>query len=160
MSEEIFCLIEATESPDSAECLGHGPIREAIATMDPKAPLRLAEAAAVCGLKISALRTEARKGRLMVSRIAGKDHTTLADIERMFELCRVIQKEPGCGSDQLAAMQTERSSKPPTSSRTERDKLALDAALMHARKLKEGSPTTSPANTRQAAANVHYLKSR
>ena len=39
---------------------------------------------------------EARKkrGRLVVERIAGKDYTTLANIERMRELCRVEIKAP------------------------------------------------------------------
>jgi hypothetical protein len=37
----------------------------------------------------SGLRKEALRGRLVIERIAGKDFTTLAHIERMRELCRV-----------------------------------------------------------------------
>jgi hypothetical protein len=44
------------------------------------------------------LRREARRGRLVIERIAGKDYTTLACIERMRELCRVKAKAPDCGS--------------------------------------------------------------
>ena len=34
---------------------------------------------------------------LFIERIAGKDYTTLTNIERMRELCRVQVKVPGCG---------------------------------------------------------------
>ena len=64
----------------------------------------LAEVARVSGLSLSALRTEARKGTLAVARIAGKDFTTLADIERMVETCRVAVKAPTYGSDQPGAV--------------------------------------------------------
>ena len=60
---------------------------------DPDMPLRLDDAAKHSGLPVSALRTEKRKGRLAVARIAGKDFTTLADIQRMFDLCREQAKE-------------------------------------------------------------------
>jgi hypothetical protein len=39
----------------------------------------------------SGLRREAARGRLVIERIAGKDYTTLANIERMREQCRVEQ---------------------------------------------------------------------
>ena len=38
----------------------------------------------------------------MIERIAGKDYTTLANIERMRELCRVEVKVPDCGSESAA----------------------------------------------------------
>lgn len=41
------------------------------------------------GMTISALRTEARKGRLDVMRIAGKDWTTARAIKEMMDRCRV-----------------------------------------------------------------------
>jgi hypothetical protein len=41
-------------------------------------PLRLVDAAALFGLSASALRTEARHGRLVISRVAGKDFVTKA----------------------------------------------------------------------------------
>ena len=61
-ADEIFCLIATGEAPDGAECLGYLPKRPAIADMDPNAPMRLAEAAAVYGFPVAALRTEVRKG--------------------------------------------------------------------------------------------------
>ena len=68
----------------------------------PETPLRLSVAAALAfpdgSMTASGLRREAARGRLVVERIAGKDYTTLANIERMRELCRVEAKVPGCGS--------------------------------------------------------------
>ncbi|WP_238193793.1 excisionase [Methylobacterium frigidaeris] len=61
------------------------------------APLRLADAARLAfpagGMTAASLRREAAKGRLSIERIAGKDFTTLAAIERMRELCRLPPKE-------------------------------------------------------------------
>jgi hypothetical protein len=45
----------------------------------------------------SGLRRESARGRLVIERIAGKDYTTLGNIERMRELCRVEGKASGCG---------------------------------------------------------------
>jgi hypothetical protein len=78
----IFCLIEKTEAGDGCAALGHGPN---LAERDPNLKLTLADAAKICGLTEAALRTEAGKGNLAISRIAKKDFTTLAEIERMFE---------------------------------------------------------------------------
>src|SRR5580704_8620056 len=68
----------------------------------PDAPLRLSVAAAVAfpdgSMTPSGLRREAGRGRLMIERIAGKDYTTLANIERMRQLCRVEARVPTCGS--------------------------------------------------------------
>jgi len=50
----------------------------------------------------SGLRREAARGHLVVERIAGKDYTTLANIERMRELCRVQAKVPDCGCGNVA----------------------------------------------------------
>ena len=56
-------------------------------------PLRLDVAAAIAypdgSMTASGLRREAKRGRLVIERTAGKDYTTLAAIERMRELCRV-----------------------------------------------------------------------
>ena len=66
-------------------------------------PLRLAEAARLAfpngSVTASSLRREAAKGRLTIERVAGKDFTTLAHIERMRELCRVEAKDlaSSCG---------------------------------------------------------------
>jgi hypothetical protein len=68
-------------------------------------PLRLVIAAALAfpdgSMTASGLRREAAHGRLVVERIAGKDYTTLANIERMRELCRVEVKVPDCGSEDV-----------------------------------------------------------
>jgi hypothetical protein len=62
----------------------------------PDTPLRLGIAAAVAfpdgSMTTAGLRREGARGRLVIERIAGKDYTTLASIERMRELCRVEAK--------------------------------------------------------------------
>src|SRR5450759_3560469 len=72
------------------------PLRETI-TCD--TPLRLGVAAALAfpdgTMTASGLRREAARGRLVIERIAGKDYTTSANIERMRELCRVEAKARG-----------------------------------------------------------------
>ena len=64
----------------------------------PNTPVRLSVAAALAfpdgSMTASGLRRERARGRLVVERIAGKDYTTLANIERMRELCRVHAKAP------------------------------------------------------------------
>jgi len=71
-----------------------GPLAEVKADT----PLRLAVAAKIAfpdgSITAEALRREAARGRLTLERIAGKDYTTLANIERMRELCRVQAKAP------------------------------------------------------------------
>ncbi|HET6247366.1 MAG TPA: hypothetical protein VFE47_06650 [Tepidisphaeraceae bacterium] len=63
-------------------------------------PLRLHVAADIAfpggTMTASGLRRERDRGRLIVERIAGKDFTTLANIEKMRELCRVNNNRPGC----------------------------------------------------------------
>ena len=49
--------------------------------------------------------------RLVIERIAGKDYTTLANIERMRELCRVPQKESVSGFAPKNETSTARSGK-------------------------------------------------
>jgi hypothetical protein len=44
-------------------------------------------------MTISGLRREAARRRLRIERIAGKDFTTLDEIKRMRELCRVQAKD-------------------------------------------------------------------
>lgn len=77
------------------------PPREQI---EPNTPLRLSVAAALAfpdgSMTASGLRRECSRGRLVIERIAGKDYTTLANIERMRELCRVEARVPGCGFGQ------------------------------------------------------------
>jgi hypothetical protein len=62
-------------------------------------PLRLAIAAKLAfpdgSMTASGLRRERDRGRLAIERIAGKDYTTLADIQKMRDLCRVQAKGHG-----------------------------------------------------------------
>lgn len=69
----------------------------------PDTPLRLNIAAGLAfpdgSMTASGLRRESARGRLVIERIAGKDYTTLANIERMRELCRVEVRVPGSTSE-------------------------------------------------------------
>src|ERR1700719_3138206 len=69
----------------------------------PDTPLRLEIAAVLAfpdgSMTAAGLRREGARGRLVIERIAGKDYTTLANIERMRELCRVETKVPDFISD-------------------------------------------------------------
>jgi hypothetical protein len=71
------------------------------------APLRLGVAAALAfpdgSMTASGLRREAMRGHLVIERIAGKDYTTLANIERMRELCRVETRVPDSISESARA---------------------------------------------------------
>ena len=62
----------------------HTPDRDQIG---PDTPLRLEVAAAIAfpdgSMTVNSLRSEARNKRLTIERIAGKDFTTLANIDRM-----------------------------------------------------------------------------
>src|SRR5690348_2032428 len=77
------------------------------------APLRLAKAAAIAfpdgSMTASGLRAEARRGNLVIERIAGKDFTTLDEIEHMRKKCRIAQKDQGCGSSLNPARPTDQS---------------------------------------------------
>src|SRR4029450_6769505 len=77
------------------------PSRESI-TAD--TPLRLSVAAALAypdgSMTVSGLRREAKRGRLAIERTAEKDYTTLANIERMRQLCRVEARALDSGLDQ------------------------------------------------------------
>jgi len=110
-------------------------------------PLRLAVAAGHFGLTAGALRAEARRGRLVIWRVAGKDWTSLAEIERMFTQCRVLPEAQGYGSAPLADERgTVPSNSPFGSSETEAVASALAAARTIAQRLKNNSPPTSPPN--------------
>ena len=69
--------------------------------VEPTTPLRLGVAATLAfpdgSMTASGLKREAARGRLVVERIAGKYYTSLANIERMRELCRVEAKDRTCG---------------------------------------------------------------
>jgi hypothetical protein len=69
-------------------------------------PLRLKDAVTIAfpagGMTLSGLRREIARGRLEAELIAGKYFTTLADIARMRELCRVAV-EPSVSKNQQRA---------------------------------------------------------
>ena len=62
----------------------------------PNTPLRLADAVKIAfpmgGMTVAGLRRERDRDRLVIEKIAGKEFTTLAHIERMRELCRERSK--------------------------------------------------------------------
>lgn len=66
-------------------------------TPDLHVPLRLSIAANIAfpdgSMSASGLRREAAKGRLVIERVAGKDYTTLENIQKMREACRVRAKD-------------------------------------------------------------------
>jgi hypothetical protein len=107
------------------------------------------------GMKVSALRREAARGHLAIYRIAGKDFTTLAAIEKMRTLCLVQAKEPTSGSEKQDQTNPDALAKPQDgSSKTADANLALAAARESVKKLKEGLAPTSPQNTRRRGGNV------
>jgi hypothetical protein len=120
----------------------------------PDAPLRLAVAAKLAfpdgGVTAVSLRREAKAGRLLIERIAGKDFTTLKHIERMRDQCRDQAREPVCGSNQKNVTQAAGSSAAQHgSSVTERVKSARAALEATAKALNAPLLTTSPANTKR-----------
>src|SRR5947207_5267283 len=130
-------------------------------TVGPDTPLRLSEALKLAfpngGMTVSGLRRERDRGRLAVERIAGKEFTTLADIERMRALCRSEAKARDCGSSPADPSAT---SAPCGSSATEDANTALALARAKLSKLKERSPTaSSQTQASRERATVIPLKS-
>src|SRR5438477_7885046 len=64
----------------------------------PDTPLRLADAIKIAfpmgGMTVAGLRRERDRNRLVIEKIAGKEFTTLAHVQRMRQLCRVEAKAP------------------------------------------------------------------
>jgi hypothetical protein len=113
----------------------------------PETPLRLGIAAALAfpdgSMTAAGLRREGERGRLVIERIAGKDFTTLRNIENMRELCRMHPKELDFGSAGNAETSKVGLRTPPsTSSETVDIKRARAAAEMIVAKLKESSKRT------------------
>src|SRR5947208_995478 len=69
----------------------------------PDTPLRLEDAVKIAfpagGITLAGLRKEIARGNLVVEKIAGKLFTTLDDIKRMREKCRVKEKDPDSTND-------------------------------------------------------------
>jgi hypothetical protein len=105
-------------------------------------PMRLSKAARLAfpdgSVTASALRKEAKRGHLVIERIAGKDYTTMQHIEEMRKQCRVESRRSAFTS----ASEGARHEKESGSSSTATFKQARDAAMMSAQKLKKRSPTT------------------
>jgi hypothetical protein len=125
---------------------------------DPEnAPVRLTDVAAEIGMPAEALRQEGKAGRLVIWRVRRKDYTSLAEIRRMFERCRVTPEVPACGSAMLehapAGEQNSRSG----SSATGTNSSAQAAALETVRRLREGSQPISRPNTRRSGASAALL---
>src|SRR5262245_27645472 len=97
----------------------------------PNTPLRLKRAAQIAfpdgGMTASGLRREAKRGRLVIERIANKDFVTLRAIEEMRAKCRDELRVRDSGCNQPEGTKPERSSsKPYGSSATARPSAALD----------------------------------
>jgi hypothetical protein len=106
--------------------------------------LRLATAAKIAfpngTMTASGLRNEARKGNLEIELIAGRHFTTLANIEKMREKCRVEAKDP------VSISEKERDAPPIGSSSTGIAISPQDAARLKANELKKHCKHTSTQN--------------
>jgi hypothetical protein len=135
-----------------------------MADLSPESPLSLQEAAEIClrGLvKASTLRAAAMRGELVVERLGRRIVVTPAAIDAWREKCRDREKARASTCARSVAISSESLSSPRDgSSSIEEKKSARDALLATARKLKDGSLTTSPKNAPSRAASVHYIKSR
>jgi hypothetical protein len=118
--------------------------------IDNDTPQRLAVVAAQFGQTAGALRTEARRGRLVISRVAGKDWTSVVEVQRMFNLCRVMPEAPTYGLDQPASAATPRSGL----SETMDTSIALASAWASVEKLRRRLPNTRPASTHRRDVNA------
>jgi len=115
-------------------------------------PLRLNRAAELGfpdgSMTEAGLRNEAAKGRLTVERVAGKTYTTLGDIKRMRQLCRVEARVPGSNLEQNAEMGPAKSHITPNGgSGTASETLAQAALNRTLLALSESFASTSRQNT-------------
>lgn len=121
-------------------------------------PLRLDVVARVAfpggGMTASGLRREAARGRLQIERIAGKDYTTLANIGRMRELCRLDSKAHGSGLDQSCEKKEDFTADQLGSSLMAAGISPRDALRMKLKRQSKSSPNTSPLNMSHRAKNV------
>jgi hypothetical protein len=129
--------------------------------IDAGTPLMLRTAAQIAfpdgSMSAGALRREAAAGHLTIYRMAGKDYTTIADIEEMKTKCRVPAKLPASGCDPAGPTEA-----PSTSSSTEERKLALDAARATLQEPNAPSKATSSKSTTRPkpSATVIPIKSK
>jgi hypothetical protein len=127
-------------------------------------PLRLGVAASLAfpdgSMSASGLRRESARGRLVIERIAGKDYTTLANIELMREKCRLAPDHTSIsGARDSTRREATRQS---GSSKTEAISEARAALRTMLKVPNECSRIISPANTpepRDKPATVIQRKS-
>jgi hypothetical protein len=128
-------------------------------------PLRLEQAVKVAfpfgGMTVSGLRRERDRGNLGIEKIAGKEFTTLRNIEEMRAKCREQQKAQDCGSSRRSEIVKVGSRGAPHGSlETDRLNSARDALSMTAKGLSGRSPNTLRRNTlSRDKAGVIPLKS-
>ena len=108
----------------------------------PDTPLRLVDAVKIAfplgGMTVAGLRRERDRNRLVIEKIAGKEFTTLAHIERMRELCREEARGPDSSLRPPAEIRAERSpTKRPGSSETTAGMSARAALQMRLRPRKK-----------------------
>lgn len=123
-------------------------------TMDEAAErVRLVKGGIAYGYPVASLRTEARKGTLVLLRVAGKDWVTSEAIREMERLCRKSPRE------RVSTSTGARVGSPYGSSETERGKLALAALDMSCQRLKRNSKNILRPDTGPTPGNVISLKS-
>ena len=105
------------------------------------------------GYPVSALRTEARKGRLALLRVAGKDYVSYSAIREMEAKCK-IQREPD-----YALRNGTMEAPQPTSLSTGQSSLARVAAETALKMLRKPSRTTFKTVTGQTPGKVISLRS-
>ena len=126
--------------------------QEQLALVGLDTPLRLEQAVTVAfpfgGMTVSGLRKERDRGNLCIEKIAGKEFTTLRNIEEMRVKCRAQLKAQDYGSNRKSATNKESSHGARHGSlEMGRVKSARDALEMTARALNVRSPNTSLRNT-------------
>jgi len=133
----------------------------------PDTMLRLAVAARIAfpdgSMSVGALRRAGAAGRLRTYRLAGKDFTTLADIQNMREAASSCQDQAKA-LNSIFATPSDPVERGDGSSSTEHHPASeSNKALAHlkviAQRLKKPLPNTSPQNTSQISAVVIPLKS-
>ena len=116
-----------------------------------KERIRLTDAAKMIGVSPGALRRERDLGRLVVSRVGGKDWVTTESIEAMFDQCQ------GKPKDHASTLKPAPTAQPSGSSATAIAKSALDALRASAQKQKDALKPTGPKPT---DLNVVMLNTR
>jgi hypothetical protein len=122
------------------------------AEIGPDTPLRLKDAIRLAypcgGMTVHGLRLEAKRKRLMIETTAGKQFTTLRNIEEMRKLCRAEAKDHTSGSEQNGQTDDHRPGSSETALTDAERKAARDSALMRLSTSEAPpSPGTSPRNT-------------